>query len=178
MHDTICRIHHRPVPFLPIYMPLNKYRMDTEVVLDLDWLQLQQLLGVLFYIGWYYSFHWTVNFAGNAPIQYACWFEALVFVKKWYMFIEPLCRCVSFVSYHQSCQSNLQNQYSFTDTHDGCLHFENRKYISLSVLSPFVHKFSKFYKIFKALIKSWIFLEGLVWDPYTIWTYIQSQIII
>jgi hypothetical protein len=61
-----------------------------------------------------------VNFAGNAPVQYACWFGALVFVKKWYKFIEPLCRCVSFVSYHQSCQNNLQNQYSFTDTHDGC----------------------------------------------------------
>jgi hypothetical protein len=27
-----------------------------------------------------------VNFAGNAPVQYACWFGALVFVKKWYMF--------------------------------------------------------------------------------------------
>jgi hypothetical protein len=32
----------------------------------------------------------------------------------------------------------------YTDTHDGCLHFEHRKYISISVLSPFVHKFSKF----------------------------------
>jgi hypothetical protein len=59
MHDTMCRIHHRPVPFHPIYMPWNKYRMDTEVVLGLDWFQFQQLLVVIFYIGWYYSFHWT-----------------------------------------------------------------------------------------------------------------------
>jgi hypothetical protein len=53
------------------------------------------------------------------------------------MFIELLCRCVSFVSYHQSCQNNLQNQYSFTNTQH--VNGEKRHWSVINAIDGIMH---------------------------------------